>query len=202
MGLSRLLLIATNSKKYISGDKDQHKLYIRPRNPRPNSDDPYAGGVVLCFQLDDTQERKRQITHYWALAENNQRCDGVIFFAQDGRDKKVICCVEMKSTNIRNAADQIKATRQHFGKLLREELGENCNKLMACIEWKACFYHRSSSYREVKDVVDELLKNGFDAVQAFSHSQEDAGPFLRGETRAESMLSKHRHSKGKNYGKK
>ena len=201
MGLSRLLLIAASSKKYISGNKDQDKLYIRPRNPRPQGDDPYTGEVVLCFQLDDTQDMKRKVAHYWALSEDSKRCDGIIFFAQDEQDKKVICCVEMKTTNIRNTADQIKATRQHFEELLREELGENCNRLMACIEWKACFYHHNSFDDEIREVASELKKSGFNDVQVFNRSQEDAGPFLRGEASAKLIAGKHKGKK-KNRGKK
>ncbi len=66
---------------------------------------------------------------------------------------------------------------------------------------ETCFYHHSSSHREVEDVVDELLQSGFNKVQPFSRSQEDAGPFLRGEVNAKSVAGKLKGKK-KTRGKK
>ncbi len=93
MGLSRLLLIAANSKKYISGYKDQ-KLRILPKNPRSRSDESYTGEVVLCFQLDDTEEVKKKITHYCNLPEDSKRCDGLIFLLKMNMIKKLFAVLK------------------------------------------------------------------------------------------------------------
>jgi hypothetical protein len=172
MVFSRLLLATTDSKNYIVGEKNVDKVFVQTE----------AGEVALCFQIDD---KKRQVSHILDLSDNDQRCDGLIFYAKDGEEQKVICLLEMKSTNIDTVAAQIKATKKLVEKMLRQECGSHCNKLLSKITWKAGFYsYGSSDSRKMRKIHDDLEKVGFHAIQDFDRRRADATHFLRGEKTA------------------
>lgn len=170
MVFSRLLLATTNSKNYIIGTKKDDKLLVKTQ----------SGELALCFQIDDDE---RQTSRILDLDENDQRCDGLIFYAKDGQEQKVICLIEMKSTNIDTVAAQIKATKDRMEQMLRQECGSHCDKLLRRIIWKAGFYsYGASDSRKLRKIYGDLKKAGFDDIQDFNKAQPDATSFLRGET--------------------
>lgn len=179
MSLSRLLLVAASSKKLIKGQGND-KVIVNPRSTTFASD-PYSGEIVLCFQLDDSNARERRVCQSLGIEEGDKRCDGLIFYAQDDQDEKVLCFVEMKSTNIDDAAEQLKSTKIHIARLLREECGSYCNNQLQNIKWKACFYHHGASPNEVTSILRQLKSGGFSSVDNFTVASNNVGPFLRGE---------------------
>ncbi|MDQ2906533.1 MAG: hypothetical protein M3Y81_23710 [Chloroflexota bacterium] len=182
MSFSRLLLVAANSKKYISGTGND-KVFVKPRSSIPFSGgDPYAGEVVLCFQLDEPGD-KGKVARSLDLQEDNKRCDGLIFYAEDDKDDRVICLVEMKSTKVAEVAEQIKLTKDHIDELLRAECYPYCNKQLSQIKWKACFYHQGASPDDVTSVLRQLKKAKFTEVHYCTAANSDIGPFLRDEIR-------------------
>ena len=60
-------------------------------------------------------------------------CDLVVFHTRKGNDKKVICLVELKGSNVKHAAKQVTNTYQHFCRSL-------ARPLLQRIDWKACIY--------------------------------------------------------------
>ncbi len=194
MSLSRLLLVASSSKKYITGEgRDQ--IIIEPKSNH-FSNDPYAGEVVLCFQLDDKQDREKRerIARSLGIQDEEKRSDGLIFYAKDGQDDKVICLVEMKGTNISVAAEQIKSTREHIKELLYAECEGSCNRELQRIKWKACLYHHGTSLDDIGKFLKQLRGQGFAEVERFSSDNNNAGPFLRGEISAKDMAKKYRRA--------
>lgn len=177
MVFSRLLLAAANSKAYILGKRKDDKLIVQIN----------TGEVVLCFQIDDEE---RQISHILDLPENHKRCDGLIFYAKDGKEEKVIGLVEMKSTNIREVVEQIKSTKLHIEDLLRRECGSHCNKLLSRVKWKACIYSYGASDSDKKEQMKDLRRAGFDDVAYFDKVKFDAGPFLRGDLSGKKLSDK------------
>ena len=181
MVFSRLLLATTNHKNYIVGSKKDDKVFVRTE----------AGEIALCFQIDDDE---RQTSRILDLNENDQRCDGLIFYAKDGEEQKVICLIEMKSSNIETVAAQIKATKEHVEGMLRQECGSHCNKLLSKIIWKAGFYsYGSSDNRQKQKIHDDLKKVGFHDIQNFDRARHDAIPFLRGEINTRTIKSRLKH---------
>ncbi len=193
MSFSRLLLVAVSSKKYISGE-GKDKVFVHPRASL-SSNDLYAGEVVLCFQLDDRKDKEKAVSRSLGIQEGDRRCDGLIFYAQDEQEDKVICLVEMKSTSIVDAAEQIKATRIHMKSLLQDECSTHCSKELQRIKWKACFYHHGASPDNVVSVLRQLKKDNFDDVADFTPTNNDVGPFLRGEVSTRELANKLRRGK-------
>ena len=198
MSFSRLLLVASNSKKYITGEGRNDKVVISPRK-NSVSDDPYTGEVILCFQLDDTKDKEKQkrIARSLSIPEEEARCDGLIFYAKDGLEEKVICLVEMKSDNISKAAEQLKSTKDHIKNLLHAECSTNCNKELQKIKWKACLYHHGASLDNIREFLRQLKSDGVIDVATFTAADNNVGPFLRDEVNAKSMASKYKGPKKK-----
>jgi hypothetical protein len=175
MVFSRLLLATTNHKNYIVGSKKDDKLFVETE----------CDEIALCFQIDDDE---RQISRILDLNENDTRCDGLIFYAKDGQEQKVICLIEMKSTNIDTVATQIKATKYHIEQMLRQECGSHYNKLLSKIIWKAGFYsYGSSNSRKKEKLFGDLKKVGFRDIQDFDRTRDNATSFLRREINTKNM---------------
>ncbi len=197
MSLSRLLLVAANSKKRIKGDgndevKISPKLTISGR-------DAYEGEVVLCFQLDEKTEQGKRIRRSLDIQdENNQkRCDGLVFYSRDEKPERVICLVEMKSTNDGDAPAQLESTREHIKTLLSQECNSSseecrreCERQMGRIVWKACIYHHGASPKEQAAIQKELKDSGFRDVEFLDRSDNDLRPLLSGEGRSAKEIGK------------
>jgi hypothetical protein len=195
VSFSRLLLVAANSKKQIRGVKGD-RIVVNPRRSLSGtSRDPYEGEVILCFEIDDLRDKEKKICRSLGIQETDKKCDGIIFYSQDDWEHRVICLVEMKSTQIKTAAEQIIATRNHIKELLREECGDHCSKQFQRIEWKACFYYHEASHDEVVSIQKQLRSSVFDGVAPFTADNFDAGPFLRGEGKAIELARRNRRKR-------
>lgn len=186
MSFSRLLLVAANSKKCIRG-KGNDKVCISPKLSKSDRD-PYEGEVILCFQLDEQTDQGKRVPHSLGIPNDSKRCDGFVFYSQDDKPDRVICLVEMKSTDITGAADQIISTKSHIKDLLRkecealpEEYRPACEKQIVQIQWKACLYHTGASQNEVNDFLKKLKNNGFTGVGHLDRADNDLRPLLSGE---------------------
>ncbi len=195
MSFSRLLLIAANSKKCILGEGNDKvcissKISIAGR-------DAYEGEVILCFQLDDRTDQENRVSRSLGIPENNQRCDGLVFYSQDEKADRVICLVEMKSTNVKHAASQVISTKEHIENLLREEYNSlpeecrfECRKQIAHITWRACLYHHGASPDKIGDIQRELKNHGFDDIGHLTIADNNLRPLLSGEGRSAKEMAK------------
>jgi len=121
---------------------------------------------------------------------------GLIFYGKNGEDKKVICLVEMKSSNIDTVAGQIEKTKKHVEQMLRKECGLHCNKLLSRITWKASFYsYGSSDVKKRQTIITQLKASGFHDVADFDKAKNDISDFLRGERTAKNLAKKQRNRK-------
>jgi len=203
LSFSRLLLVGANSKKCIKGIRNDKvcvssKIFIAGR-------DAYEGEVVLCFQLDEISDPGKRVAHCLGMPAQIKRCDGLVFYSQDDNTDRVICLVEMKNTNITDAAKQIKSTKKHIEDLLRKECDSlpdeyrsECSKQIARIIWKASLYHSSSSPGKVEDFQRELKADGFIDIGNLTSADNDLRPLLSGEGRsAKEMAKKIRKSRNR-----
>jgi len=197
MSLSRLLFVAANSKKQIVGEGSD-KVVISPNNPNSNRD-PYQGEVILCFQLDDRNDKEKRVSRSLNIPDENQRCDGLVFYSHDEKTYRVICLVEMKSENVTEAGEQIISTKRHIEDLLRKECEvvhekyrANALKQITHVKWKAGLYHYGSSQdNKVEDILLDLKKkHGFDDARAFTIAKNDLRPLLTGEAGSAKEMSK------------
>lgn len=195
MSFSRLLLIAANSKKCILG-KGNDKVCISSKISIAGRD-AYEGEVILCFQLDEQTEEGRKVAHSLGIPNNNQRCDGLVFYSQDEKPDRVICLVEMKRTNVTEAASQIISTKRHLETLLFEECNSlpeecrsDCRRQIAHIAWKACLYHQSASPEKIEDVQKALKYQGFNDVGILTIANYNLRPLLTGEGRSAKEMAK------------
>lgn len=199
MSFSRLLLVAASSKKSIAGEGND-KVLVSPKISLAGRD-AYEGEVILCFQLDERTDLGKRIRHSLGIAEDNQKCDGLIFYAQDEKTDRVICLVEMKSTNISEAPGQLISTKDHLEKLLRdecnslpEECRSECRKQIAHIIWKACLYHHGSSDKDLADAQKKLKDQGFSDVATPTAASNDLRSLLSGRN-AKSMAEQYKRGK-------
>lgn len=185
MSFSRLLLTAASSKKFIVGERND-KVLISPKISIAGRD-AYEGEVVLCFQLDDRRDGERRVARSLGLQADDPRCDGLIFYARDEDENKAICLIEMKSTNISDAARQLRETKRHIENLLNleyrtlpQECHADCRRQIARIKWKAGIFHHGSSPR-MESALEELKNDGFSDVRSFTSADNDARALLSGE---------------------
>src|SRR5579859_245648 len=205
MSFSRLLFVAANSRKQIVGKRND-KVVISPNNSIARRD-PFQGEVILCFQLDDPNDQEKRVQHSLGIADDGQRCDGLVFYSKDEQPYRVICLVEMKSKNIKEAADQITSTKRHLKMLLDKECyalddnyRANALKQITSIKWKAALYHFGGSPdNEVEKILLELKKSyGFAEADHFTHAKNDLRPLLTDEDRGAKDLARQirqKHSK-------
>lgn len=200
MSFSRLLMVAASSKKFITGEGND-KVIISPKNlEAARGRDPYDGEVILCFQLDERSDREQRVLRSLGIAGDQARCDGLVFYSQDSEVYRVICLVEMKSTDIKRAADQIISTKEHLVTLLREECNclpeasrAQCLKQITYISWKACLYHHSSSPDNRDEFYKKLKSSGFVDVDELEDARNDLRPLLSGGGRnAKEMAKKYK----------
>ncbi|MBX5452083.1 hypothetical protein [Thermogemmatispora sp.] len=186
MPLTRLLLIGASSSKCINGEKGD-KVFVAPKNQKAKArlghlDDPYAGEVILCFQLDDGSVQARELLQSLGLKEHDRRCDGLIFYSRDGSAERTICLVELKHSRVEEAATQLIRTRRCIEDLLSKECGgEFGRKYLQRLQWKACLYRHGASPDETSKALKELRKH-FKYCHSCDHQSADIGPFLRGES--------------------
>ncbi len=195
MSFSRLILVAVNSKKCIVGE-GKDKVCISAKLSLPGRD-AYEGEVVLFFQLDDRTDPHKRVPRNLGIPDSNQRCDGLVFYSQDEKAEKVVCLVEMKSTNIGGAEDQLISTKEHVEQLLRKEcdsLPENCQAdcrgQITNITWKACIYHHGASPDEFERIQKQLKDRGFTDVAFLTSADPDLRPLLSGEGRSAKEMGK------------
>ena len=109
----------------------------------------------------------------------------------------MICLVEMKSTNVKDAASQLISTKEHIEKLLREECNSlpeecrsDCTKQISNIIWKACLYHHGASPGRIADIQKELKSHGFNDISYLTAADNDLRPLLSGEGRSAKEMAK------------
>ena len=195
MSFSRLLLVAANSKKWILGEGND-KVVITPKISIA-SRDAYEGEIILCFQLDDRADQEKRVPRSLGIPESSQRCDGLVFYSQDEKTDRVICLVEMKSTNVTDSASQLISTKEHIENLLRgecnslrEEYRHGCRTQIAHITWKACLYHHSALPEKIRDIQRELKKHRFNDIDLLTYADNDLRPLLSGEGRSAKEMAK------------
>jgi hypothetical protein len=196
--------VAASSKKFVAVEGND-KVEVSPKIIIAGRD-AYEGEVVLCFQLDEREDQGKRVPRCLGIRENDPRCDGLVFYSQDGEKDRVVCLVEMKSTNITEAAKQIISTKEHIEKLLREEcislpeeFRADCQKQITRIQWKACLYHNSSSPDDVHGTLRTLKSNGFE-YDRLTRVKNNLRPLLQGDVvGAKELASKYKPGKQKKY---
>ena len=101
-----------------------------------------SDGTVLFFSIDDQSNPRSTLRE--DLDIGGKICDLLIFYAPNGSDKKVLCLVELKGSDITRAVKQIKSTYLSLkSTFIRTHLQE--------IEWKAYVLTAGSSPRNIKE---------------------------------------------------
>ncbi len=186
MSLSRLLLVAAHSRKGISGERND-EVRVEPQTS-PDGRKHYAGEVILCFQLDDPADKQKLVAHSLGIRDKDKRCDGIVFYTQDNKTERVICLVEMKSTNIEDAGAQLIATKEHLEQLLIKECEalpdeasrDECRRQVKRIVWKACLYHRSGMLDKAGAIPKLLKERGFKETDILTKEHNNLRPLLEG----------------------
>ncbi len=129
---------------------------------------PQTGETILFFGIDDN-DRECSLRQTLGM-QQGVICDLVVFYARQDSEKKVICLVELKGSDVKHAARQIKSVHQHFSKSLRQHV--------RWIDWRACIYMGGSAHKDMKKVRLELEKT-FGKGNVSITRESDLGSFLR-----------------------
>lgn len=163
MPFSVLLLTAASAKRQIKGKGNSQVVM---------SGQPVSGELALFFSIDQDLVRRG------LNMQGKQCCDGLIFYAHDGVDKKIICLVELKShNNLGDAADQIIKTRDHLAEMLKAEC-QSCNDYLKHVVWRACIYRHSATQQQSAECARKLKNAGFKEVELLRGDGE-IGSYLR-----------------------
>lgn len=163
MPFSILLLTDVSSERHITGAKGDR--VIMP--------DLLPGEVALFFDKVDGDPVRQ------SLGLNSQKCcDGIIFYAN--KTKKNICLVEMKTSNLGEAKEQIEQTYNRLHFLLKQNCA-SCQTYLKQIIWQAYIYHSGSAPKGgYRDCEDELKRLGF--TDAWVRGERDITRYLRMES--------------------
>lgn len=163
MPFSVLLLTAANSERHISGyggDRVTMKDKLQP------------GEVVLFFDKVDSDIVKSSLN-----IMGEKCCDGIIFYSRG--NQKVICLVEMKTSNLGQAEEQIKTTHTRLAALLRQEC-KFCEDYLKQVIWRAYIYRSTGiPSQQASTCVDRLLAYGFKKGNVVVLGNPDITTFLR-----------------------
>ena len=105
-----------------------------------------------------------------------QICDLIIFYIRE--DKQVLCFVELKGTELENAAKQIRNIHQHLRQSLRQSVQFESFRQ---IEWKACILqgHSAPTNKIAQKSAMGHLGQAFEKDKIIITRNSDLGQFLR-----------------------
>jgi hypothetical protein len=180
MPFSILLLTAASSERHISGYGGD-RVHM--------ADKLLPGELVLFFDKVDSDVVSKGLGLL-----GKKCCDGIIFYSHGSN--KVICLVEMKSSNLVEAEEQIKSTYNRLQELLKAEC-RLCSDAIEQITWKAYIYRSSGGpKKDAMECVERLVQYGFKKGNAVILGQASITEFLR---RTENTnVRKYKKSKGYN----
>jgi hypothetical protein len=165
MPFSVLLLTAASSERHITG-------YSQDRVRMPHVE---PGEVALFFdKLDDDKKPMKKGLN---ILNGQKCCDGIIFYASG--ERKVICLVEMKSSDLGDAKEQLKSTYTHISDLLKADC-RYCPNYFSQITWLAYIYSASPLFKSASSYENDLKNRGF--ADARVSGNPDITSFLRGES--------------------
>lgn len=131
---------------------------------------------TVLFFLTDNKSNK-DCMFYQNFIKQGQICDLVIYYANN--NKKSVCFVELKGTDIKDAVSQISNTYHQFKKFL--ELSSKDKQVSKQIEWKSYILEHGGSPKNTKEAgkrLQDIFQKGNFKIES-AHSS-DIGNFIRG----------------------
>jgi hypothetical protein len=135
---------------------------------------PQSGETVLFFCVDSQSNPDCGLRQKLSLLGEN--CDLIIFYIR--KNKRVVCFVELKGTELEKAAKQIKNIHQHLEQFLRQSLQ---SAFFEQVEWKACIrQHQSAPTNKIEQKqAITYLEQAFERDKITITRNSDLGQFLR-----------------------
>ncbi len=137
---------------------------------------PQPGEIVLSFVVDDQTNRDSTLRQDLGIV--GPICDCVYYYIKG--DKKVLCLVELKGSNVKHAVEQIINTFQR----LKQSLGactlrRKCRPRFLQIDWRAYVYIHGSVPRNIKPEQKTLAREFGKGQFLITTRGRDLGRFLR-----------------------
>jgi hypothetical protein len=132
---------------------------------------PRTNETVVLFVIDDESNATCRLRERLGMSSSDAVCDCIVAYDLRGNPDRVLCLVELKSSQITHAVDQIVSTYNHFKTHFAPIDFDQ-------VHWKAYIYIRGGSPRDIKRLVAPLerhFKQGTFAIRRDS----DIGNFLR-----------------------
>ena len=136
---------------------------------------PQSGEIVLFFVVDDQTNRDSTLRQDLGIV--GAICDCVVYYIKG--DKKVLCLVELKGSNVDHAVEQIMNTFQYLKQSLEAcTLRRECRSCFLQIDWRAYVYVHGSVPRNTKQA-SRFLTEAFRKTKFAITRERDLGSFLR-----------------------
>lgn len=136
---------------------------------------PESGETVLFFSIDNQSNPNCKFRQILGIDKENQNiCDLIVFYAKG--DKRIICFVELKGSDLGTAVKQVCNTYKCFNNFLNQSSSlPYCQNLIV----KAFIKLKGSVPQEHRKYQNEL-SNHFKANNCDISRNTDFGQFLRG----------------------
>ena len=140
------------------------------------STETLEGEAILFFHTDCNEGREcLKITN-----QGKKVCDYLIYYSKEYKQTEIVCLLELKGTNLQDAAKQVTETHGHLKILINAEFrsGEPQD-----LTWRICICLRSHAPSINQRIRDELKQNYGNKNVEIKHgiAQHDIGPLLRRE---------------------
>ncbi|MBE8990564.1 hypothetical protein [Nostoc sp. LEGE 12450] len=132
---------------------------------------PSSGETILFFLIDNQSNPNCKLRQLLGLEQEGMKiCDLIVFYAKE--NKRIICFVELKGSDIKTATKQVIITHTYFKKLLKQS-----EPSLSFIP-KAYIKSNSSVPQEI-DKYKQELKREFGENNYDISRNSDLGNFLR-----------------------
>jgi hypothetical protein len=138
------------------------------------STETLAGETIIFFHADCNEGRQcLNITN-----QNKKVCDYIIYYTQEIKQSELVCFLELKGTNLEDAAKQVTETHAHLKIILNMEIH---SRHYSNFKWRICIClhnHAPSVNQRIRE--DLKRKYGNENVE-IKHgiSRHNIGPLLR-----------------------
>lgn len=140
----------------------------------------------LFFVIDKKTNEKSSLPEVLGISKEGKEgkiCDLIVYYQKspDGKtpsDSCVICCAELKGTNLDRAIEQIINTKKYFVDSLKAKKVD-----FKKITWKAYILCHGSSQKDMKKYKKNFEDAGFRNQYIETGKTSDISAFIRGEKR-------------------
>jgi len=142
------------------------------------STETLVGETIIFFHADSSEGRQGlKITN-----QNKKVCDYIIYYTQEVKQSEIVCFLELKGTNLEDAARQVTETHTHLKIILNPEIHSRYHNNFT---WRICICLHNHAPSVNQRIREELKRRYGNENVEIKHgrSQHNIGSLLRRDTK-------------------